>query len=269
VKVIGQIDAGPELLLVASEGVKCFDDLRGGTVFVEGNQAGYSYATQIMLEMNGVWQDDYNTQVIPTTEDRYALLQAPNSTYATIMSFPTSTIFVQENNLTVLGSVADYISPYSHMTLLTSNVTITTTPTYSNTTSNSTALPLTRFYTALLAANEYLAIHSSEVISITAIGSYLNTTADLAHLLYNAAVDSTTGEIGGGGPGNFSVDTDGLDAVMSLRKQFGGFAELSIRHSGFDFGAFVQDGGPGVVGYEIRDAALEGLDGWVPFLGEE
>ena len=186
------------------------------------------------------------------------------------MSFPASTIFVQENNLTVLGSVADYISPYSHMTLLTSNVitsTSTSTPTYSNTTSNSTA-PITRFYTALLAANEYLAIHSSEVISITAIGSYLNTTADLAHLLYNAAVD-TTGEIGGGGPGNFSVDVDGLDAVMSLRRQFGGFAELSIRHSNFDFGAFVQNGGPGVVGYGIRDAALKGLDGWVPYLGED
>ena len=63
VKVIGQIDAGPELLLVASEGVSCFDELRGGTVFVEGNQAGYSYATQIMLETNGVWLDDYTMQV--------------------------------------------------------------------------------------------------------------------------------------------------------------------------------------------------------------
>lgn len=63
VKVLGQVDAGPELVLVASEGVSCFEDLRDGTVFVEGAQAGYAYATQMLMESNGLWYDDYSTQV--------------------------------------------------------------------------------------------------------------------------------------------------------------------------------------------------------------
>ena len=149
------------------------------------------------------------------------------------------------------------------MTLLTSNTT-TTPPTYSNSTA---ASPLTRFYSALLAANEYLEKRSSEIISIAAIGSYLNTTANLAQSLYSAALDPSTGEIGGGGPGNFTVDTQGLDAVTGLRKQFGGFAALLLRHPTFDFEALIEDGGPTVVSYATRDAALEGLDGWLPYLG--
>lgn len=180
------------------------------------------------------------------------------------MAYPDSTIFVEENNLTVLSSVAKYIDPYSHMTLVTSNLATTSTPTYSNSTAPS---PLTNFYTAMLAANEYLSIKSSELISITAISSYLNISASSAYSAYNAAVNSASGEIGGGGPGNFTVDLGGLDAVVGLRRQFEGFAELLIRHPTFDFESFVYDGAPGVVGYGIRDAALKNLDGWEPYLG--
>lgn len=154
------------------------------------------------------------------------------------------------------------------MTLITTNLT-NITPAWPNTTSeNSTKpSPLTRFYTSLLAANAYLSVPSSQLITTTAIGRYLNTTASLALSAYNAALNNITGEIGGGGSGNFMVDTRGLNAVVSMRNQSGGFAQLLEREPEFDFDLFVQEGGSGVVSYEIRDEALKGLDGWEPFLG--
>lgn len=61
--VLGQMDAGPELVFAASAGVESFNEMRGQTVLIDGHETGYAYATQIIMEHNGLTDSDYVTKV--------------------------------------------------------------------------------------------------------------------------------------------------------------------------------------------------------------
>jgi len=112
---------------------------------------------------------------------------------------------------------------------------------------------LKRFLGAMYAANLFLQSPSKKKCSLTAIRTQLNITAATAQLEYAAATSSVSGEINPGG--NFTVNQQGLQNIIAVRSQFGGFTVPS----NFDFQAATTPGEGKLIDYSIRNAAVAGL----------
>lgn len=110
---------------------------------------------------------------------------------------------------------------------------------------------LTRFISAMYAANLFLRNPINRQSATSAIARQLQVSADVAQLEYTAATSPDMGEVSPGG--NFTVDEAGLLSVIAVREEFGGFGQLP---SDFNFTAAVAPGEGKLIDYSIRDAAV-------------
>lgn len=112
---------------------------------------------------------------------------------------------------------------------------------------------LTRFISAMYAANLFLQNPKNKACATSAIAKQLQVTDEVAELEYTAATNSDTGEVSGG---NFTVNEQGLMNVIAVREEFGGFSGLPVD---FNFTAAIVPGTGKLIDYSIRDAAVKAL----------
>ena len=174
----------------------------------------------------------------------------PNGTevYATILTYPFTAegeSLASGKQPNILARVSDYINPLSSSAFTIRESAIT----------DSAANGLiTRFIAAMYGANKFLQGGIiNEACSTAAIASQINVTASTATLELQAATNNVSGETSNPG-GNFTVSTPGVLNVISVRKEFGGFADVPAN---FDFNAAITPGTGKLIDYSIRDAAVK------------
>lgn len=146
--------------------------------------------------------------------------------------------------LNILARLSSYENPISSTALTIAQSSL----------ANSTKSDLlTRFVSAMYAANLYLNNVHNKKCAVKSIQKQLNITAATALLEYEAATNLTTGEISPGG--NFTVNQAGLKNIIAVRQEFGGFTVPS----NFSFGAAIVPGAGKLIDYSIRDKAVAAL----------
>ena len=196
-------------------------------------------------------------QTVGGTNLRFAdLIQGslPNgsSVHATILTYP----FTAQGNVAptnqrpnILARASDFVQP-----LTSSAFTI-----QQDTISNDTRRDIvTRFVSAMYAANKFLLDPSQRSCSTFAIQKQLNASHDLAKLQYQAVTNPLSGEVSPGS--NFTVDRQGILNVIDIRHQFDGFSVPA----GFNFIDAITPGTGKMVDYSVRDAALKQLPRFSP-----
>lgn len=145
----------------------------------------------------------------------------------------------------ILARVSDYVNPVSSSAFTTRQSAIT------NHTESSL---LTRFVSAMYAANLYLQNPLNKHCATSLIAKQLQVSTEVAQLEYAAATDPQTGEISPGGA--FTVNRSGLLNVIEVRDEFGGFSGLP---SNYNFAAAIAPGPGKLIDYTIRNAAVASL----------
>lgn len=102
----------------------------------------------------------------------------------------------------------------------------------------------------MYAANLYLNNSQNQKCATKAIQTQLNVTSGTAALEYAAATNLTSGEISP--DKNFTVSQAGLNNIIAVRQEFGGFNVASD----FDFAAATAPGTGKLIDYSLRDKAV-------------
>ncbi|KAF2094984.1 hypothetical protein NA57DRAFT_80149 [Rhizodiscina lignyota] len=249
--VIGQLDQGPDLTLASAPNITTVEDLKGKPLIVDSPVSGYAYLLRKILESHGLLLEngDYYFQTVGSTNLRYPDLVAgtlPNGTevYATILTYPftaAAETLPAAQRLNILSYVADVVDP----------VVSTAFTIREDALANATMTPkLTRFVSAMYAANLYLNNPANKNCSVNAIAKQLNVTLETAELDYTAAIQADTGEVSPGG--NFTVNEEGLMNIINVRQEFGGFTVPAD----FNFTEAIAPGTGKLIDYSIRDAAI-------------
>ena len=168
--------------------------------------------------------------------------------YATILLYPFTAegeVLPDSEQPNILARVSHYVDPVSSSAFTTSELAVTD-PTESDL--------LTRFLSAMYAANLFLQTPSNKKCATSAIATQLQVSTEVAKREYKAATDPYTGEVSPGG--NFTVNEQGLLNVIAIRQEFGGFNGLP---SNFNFSAATIPGKGNLIDYTIRDAAVATL----------
>jgi hypothetical protein len=105
----------------------------------------------------------------------------------------------------------------------------------------------------MYAANLYLNNVHNKNCTLKAIQNQLNITSTTALLEYAAATNLVSGEISPGK--NFTVSQAGLENIIAVREEFGGFSVAS----NFSFAAAIAPGTGQLIDYSIRDKAVAAL----------
>jgi hypothetical protein len=192
-------------------------------------------------------------QTVGGTNLRYADLIAgtlPNGTevFATIVTYPFTAegeVLPATQKPNILARVSDFVNPISSSAFTTRESAIT------NQTESSL---LTRFVSAMYAANLFLQNPNNKHCATSLIAKQLQVSTAAAQLEYAAATDPHTGEVSPGG--DFTVSVPGLLNVISVRNEFGGFSGLP---SNFNFLAAITPGPGKLIDYTIRNAAVASL----------
>lgn len=192
-------------------------------------------------------------QTVGGTNLRYADLVAgvlPNGTevFATMLLYPFTAegeVLSASQKPNILARVSDYVNPVSSSAFTTRQSAIT------NHTESSL---LTRFVSAMYAANLYLQNPLNKHCATSLIAKQLQVSTEVAQLEYAAATDPQTGEISPGGA--FTVNRSGLLNVIEVRDEFGGFSGLP---SNYNFAAAIAPGPGKLIDYTIRNAAVASL----------
>ncbi|KAB5513512.1 hypothetical protein GE09DRAFT_980680 [Coniochaeta sp. 2T2.1] len=230
VTVLGQLDQGPDLVLVSVPSIVSIAQLEGKPIIVDSPVSGYAYLLRKML--SGV---DYSFMTVGGTQARYSALlngSLPNGTavYATILNYPFTK---QAAGLNILARVSDVVVPITSSAF----------------TVGRTSAPVTRFVAAMYAANMLLQNPRAKACSIRAIAAQLGVARSVAASEYASATDPLTGEVSGG---NFTVNPAGIMNDVLVRQEFGGF----VVPAGFDFAGALVPGAGQLIDYSIRDAAV-------------
>jgi len=224
--VLGQTDAGSDLVLAAIPSIKSVTDLQGKAVMVDSPLSGYTYVLRKILSLYGLTLENgnYTLQTVGGTPFRYANLLngslAGNSSvaaFATLLTYPFTAMGTSlATPVNILARISDFVQPYSSRELAVA--------------SSSLANPakkdaITRFMTAYYQASLFLQDASNKPCVLNALVSSLNISMDLAELEYAAATNPLTGETAAN-LGNFTISPQGLLNIVDLRSQFGGFPTL-------------------------------------------
>ncbi|KAH6652070.1 hypothetical protein BKA67DRAFT_593694 [Truncatella angustata] len=262
VTVLGQIDAGPDIVIAATPDITSIQQLRGKSLIVDSPVSGYAYILRKVLSLYGLSLEngDYYFQTAGSTALRYQYLTSgvlPNGTavYATILTYPFTEFaraLPSGQRPTILARVSDFIQPFSSSAITVAEASL------SDTSKRDT---LKRFWAALYAASTYLATPENQDCAVKAIGKQLNVTSSVAQAEYAAATDATSGEsisVAGG----FNVSRQGLLNVIDVRGQFGGFASIA-KERGFDFVEAIEPGVGKMIDYSVKDEALAAYGNWI------
>lgn len=257
--VVGQLDQGPDIVLAAIPNITTVEQLKGKSLMVDSPVSGYAYLLRSVLSSFGLLLEngDFTFTTVGSTNIRYADLVAgelPNGTAAigTILTYPFTAegeglpVTQQPNTL---ARISDFVNP-----ITSSAFTIRQSALSNSTLTNL----LTRFVSAMYAANLFLQDPSKQACSVDAIRRQLNVSEDVANLEFTAATNNDTGEVSPGG--NFTVNQEALLNIIAVRKQFGGFSGLP---ADFDFDAAIVPGEGQLIDYSIRDAAVKELKGFL------
>jgi len=253
VTVLGQLDQGPDLVLASIPGITSVAQLKGKPLIVDSPVSGYAYLLRKMLSAHGLELEngDYFFQTVGGTNLRYADLVngvLPNGTavYATILTYPFTaegeTLTAHKPN--ILARVSDYENPVSSSAFTVAQSSLGD--------CDKTDI-LVRFLGAMYAANLYLNNSAKKTCAISAIKAQLGVSAATALLEYAAAVNTVSGEVSPGG--KFTVSTPGLNNIIAVREEFGGFTVASS----FNFAAATLPGQGKLIDYSLRDAAVASL----------
>ncbi|KAM0168230.1 hypothetical protein ACHAPF_011204 [Botrytis cinerea] len=253
--VLGQLDEGPDLVLASVPNITSVEDLKGKPLIVDSPVSGYAYLLQKVLSEYGLYlsNGDYYFMTVGGTPLRYADLVAgvlPNGTevYATMLLYPFTAegkVLDASERPNILAMVSEFVNPVSSSAFTTSQAALSD-PTQVD--------KLTRFISAMYAANLYLLNSTNQACTTSAIATQLGVTAEVAALEYTSATSSSSGEISVGS--NFTVSSTGLINVIDVRQEFGGFSSLS---SSYDFMDAIAPGTGKLIDYTIRDAAVAAL----------
>lgn len=183
----------------------------------------------------------------------------PNGTavYATILTYPftgegeTLAAGAQPN---ILARVSDFENPVSSSAFTIAESSLAD--------CDKTDI-LVRFLSAMYAANLYLNNPLAKECSTTAIKTQLGISAATAALEYTAATSNISGEISPGKllHSDFTVSTAGLNNIIAVREEFGGFT-TTANYNAAVAGATVPGAG-NLIDYSLRDAAVATLQQWL------
>jgi hypothetical protein len=172
------------------------------------------------------------------------ILPNGSAVYATIITYPFTAygeVLPAAQQPNILARVSSFENPISSTALTVAQSAID---------DSVKSDLLVRFLSAMPTANMYLNSIQNQKCATKAIQNQLNITSETAALEYAAATNLTTGEIS---PGvNFTVSQAGLDNVIAVREEFGGFSVPSD----FDFAAATTPGSGKLIDYSLRDKAL-------------
>jgi len=213
-------DLGPDYIMVGTNGVKTFADIKGKSVIVDSVSSGFTALIQRILLNNGLTRDvDYTFIGVGGTPLRYqALLDGQyNGTkvYAALLTFPYPSLLSAANrsDIYVLGRASDYVAPYQSVgyAILTSKL------------KNATAMEYnTRFlegyYLAYLFANN--SANREKVITDLSSNAFFNLSRPVATNAYGAILNQVSGEV----VNNLFLSPLGIINVVAIRQQFGGFS---------------------------------------------
>ena len=168
--------------------------------------------------------------------------------YATILTYPFTAegeALPADTRPNILARASDFVNPFSSSAFTATTASIT----------DGTKGPLlTKFLTAMLEANQYLAVSKHKSCAIGAIAAQLNISTAVATAEYAAATDPETGETALMQGGIFNVSRQGLLNVIDLRAQFGGFTGVPV---GFNFADAIVPGPGKLIDYTLRDQAVQ------------
>ncbi|CAG8962270.1 hypothetical protein HYFRA_00005325 [Hymenoscyphus fraxineus] len=267
--VLGQLDAGPDIVIAAAPNITSVHQLRGKPIIVDSPTSGYAYILRKTLSLYGLRLENgdyffqastHSYQTAGSTALRYKYLTAgalPNSTavHATILTYPF-TQFIQALPLserpTILARVSDVIQPLSSSAITVAESSL------SNDLKRDV---LIRFFAALYAANKYLARPENKNCATRAIQRQLNVTEEVAKGEYAAATDPISGESINSAT-NFNVSRQGLLNVIDVRAQFGGLSGIA-NGEGFDYVQAIEPGIGRMIDYSVRNEAIRTYDGFL------
>jgi hypothetical protein len=167
-----------------------------------------------------------------------------SAVYATILTYPFTAEgeeLPQAQRPNILARVSDTVNPISSSAFTTSEATLD---------NQDKKDLLTRFISAMYAANLLLNSPSKKKCAVAAIQNQLGISAATALLEYTAATSTVSGEVSPGG--KFTVNQAGLNNVIAVREQFGGFTVPAD----FDFKAATVPGDGKLIDYSVRNDAV-------------
>jgi ABC-type nitrate/sulfonate/bicarbonate transport system substrate-binding protein len=226
VEIIGASDKGASLDLIVNtaNGINSIADLKGKSVAVDSSSSGFVFATEKILEENGLQPSDYSLQVIGGSLQRLQALEAGQTStgapvYATILAAP----FVEEahadSTLKDVASFSTYVAPYQGTSIGVTDAYAQANPTI-----------VTNFLTAMIRGSLYANNPANQNAVIADIASTDNISTDIATNVYN---DTENNRVSGENMAEM-VSIPGLMNTIELRQSFNGFsttvdpAQLSV-----------------------------------------
>jgi ABC-type nitrate/sulfonate/bicarbonate transport system substrate-binding protein len=215
VQIIGASDKGASLDLVVNtaNGINSIADLKGKSVAVDAPNSGFVFATEKILEENGLQPGDYSLQIIGGSLQRFQDIKAGytptgDPVYATILAAP----FIEEAHavptLKDVASFSSYVDPYQGTSLGVTDAYAQANPTL-----------VTNFLTAMIRGSLYAENPLNQDAVIADIASADTVSTDIATNIYNDTERNfNTGE-------NLAelVSIPGLVNTIQLRQSFNGF----------------------------------------------
>jgi hypothetical protein len=254
--VLGQTDAGSDLVLAAIPSIKSVTDLQGKAVMVDSPLSGYTYVLRKILSLYGLTLENgnYTLQTVGGTPFRYANLLngtlASNTSvaaFATLLTYPFTAMGTSlATPVNILARISSFVQPYSSRELAVATSTL------ANPTKREA---ITRFITAYYQANLFLQDASNKPCVLNALVSGLNISTDLAELEYAAATNPLTGETVAN-LGNFTVSPQGLLNIVDLRSQFDGFPTLK---NGTNLVSALAPGSGKFIDYSVLQTAVSAV----------
>jgi ABC-type nitrate/sulfonate/bicarbonate transport system substrate-binding protein len=215
VEIIGASDKGASLDLVVNtaNGINSIADLKGKSVAVDAPSSGFVFATEKILEENGLQPGDYSLQVIGGSLQRLQDIEAGETptgdpVYATILAAP----FIEEAHadpvLKDVASFSSYVAPYQGTSLGVTDTYAQANPTL-----------VTNFLTAMIRGSLYAENPLNQNAVIADIASTDNVSTTIATNIYN---DTESNPISGENLAEM-VSIPGLINTIQLRQSFNGF----------------------------------------------
>lgn len=247
--VLGQLDQGTDLVLASIPGITNISQLIGRPLIVDSPVSGYAYLLRKVLSSYGLANGDYFFQTVGGTNLRYSdliggVLPNGSAVYATILAYPFTAygeVLPDTHQPNILARVSAFENPISSSAFTVAQSALED--------CDQSDL-LVRFLSAMYAANLYLNNSQNQKCATKAIQTQLNVTSGTAALEYAAATNLTSGEISP--DKNFTVSQAGLNNIIAVRQEFGGFNVASD----FDFAAATAPGTGKLIDYSLRDKAV-------------
>jgi ABC-type nitrate/sulfonate/bicarbonate transport system substrate-binding protein len=214
VEIIGGMEQGSGLAVFVNtaNGINSIADLAGKTVAVDAPNSGYVFATEKILQENGLQPSQYTLQVIGGSKQRLQDLEAGtyngSPVYATILGSPFSEQAQTDPNLKEVGTLSSYVAPYQGTSLVVTDAYAKANPT-----------AVTKFLTAMIRGSLYAENPANQSQVVADIAATNGVSTSVATSIYN---DTERNFVSGENIAE-AENVLGLINTIQLRQSFGGF----------------------------------------------